>query len=195
MDVLGTVWSGFMTQIQTACLTNSTRSDEEVKTFLDRMLNLLKHKSHLHCHTEYFKQYINEGVYPLGLRIQLFPTVKDPSPAFKSSWEKTLTHCSLELMRTLITQYESDMTSLDSEIDKLNTHYQHLLDAPSFSNRWREVREHLEELTKENIKNKQTKFVKDKLAFSEGLAYKWSGRMKGRKAVQHDISLSNVTVE
>lgn len=83
-----------MSNIQATCLTKNVKSDEEIKTFLDQMFNLLKKKSHLYWHTEYFKQHIREDTCPLGLRIQLFPTIKEPSPTFKTSWEKILTQCS-----------------------------------------------------------------------------------------------------
>lgn len=48
-------------------------------------------------------------------------------------------------------------------------------------------------MNKEIIKNKQTKFVKDKLAFSEGFAYKWSGIMRGRSP--WDTPSSNIVTE
>lgn len=84
-------------------------------------------------------------------------------------------------MKTLTTQYALDMISLDSEIDRLNTQYQHLLDAPAFSAKWKKVKEHLEGMIKEITIKKQAKFVKDKLAFSEGFVYKWSRRSTGRR--------------
>ena len=117
----------------------------------------------------------------MGLRVQLFPTTKDPSPSFKTTWEKVLTQCSLDLMKTLINQYTIDMVSLDSGIDRLNVQYQHLMDVTAFADKWKEVRTRLEGLNKDIIMKKQAKFVKDKLAFSEGYAYKWADRPLGRR--------------
>lgn len=112
MDVLGTAWGDFMFTIQAGCLTNQ-KTDDETKVFLDRMFNLLKRKSHLHWHIQYFESYIREKVCPLGLRIQIFPTLKDPSPDLKKSWEDILTNCSVELMKQLTTQNRSDMTGIE----------------------------------------------------------------------------------
>lgn len=88
------------------------------------MLNLLKRKSHLHWHIEYFKQYVREETCPLGLKIQLFPTINDPFSTFKTCWEQTLTQCSVELMKILTTQSTLYMTSLDGEIERLHFQYQ-----------------------------------------------------------------------
>lgn len=74
-----------------------------------------------------------------------------------------------------------DMVSLDSEIDRLNIQYQHLIEITSFPDKWKEVRGRLEGINKDIIIKKQAKFVKDKLAFTEGYAYKWTDRPSGRR--------------
>lgn len=134
MDVLGTAWMDFMSTIQASCLTGQKFEDES-KVFLDRMFNLLKKKSHLHWHIQYFEQYIKE-VCPLGLRIQIFPTIRDPSLDFKKHWENTLTKCSLELMTQLNSQYIVDMTALDGEIERPNTQFKDTTDSSSFRDKW-----------------------------------------------------------
>lgn len=180
MDVLGTAWGDFMSSIQAGCLANQQLEDE-TKTFLDRLFNLLKKKSHLHWHIQYFELYITEKVCPLGLRVQLFPTIKDPSVDFKKSWENTLTNCSIELMSKLTTQYRSDMTSLDAEIDRLLNQFPNIQESGSFTNKWKEIRDKIESLNKDIITKKQRKFSQDKLAFTEGYAYKWSGKSSSYK--------------
>lgn len=176
MDVLGTAWGDFMSNIQAGCLTNY-KTDDETKIFLDRMFNLLKRKSLLYWHIQYFESYVKEKLYPLGLRIQMFPTIKDPSPDFKKAWEGTLTQCSLELMKQLTTQYRSDMTMLDGEIERLINQFPNIKDSAPFTDKWREVKERLETINKDIITKKQGKFLQDKLAFSERYAYKWSGKL------------------
>lgn len=169
-----------MSTIQAGCLANQ-QSEDETKTFLDRMFNLLKKKSHLYWHIQYFESYITENVCPLGLRIQIFPTIKDPSPDFRKSWENTLTKCSIELMEKLTTQYRSDMTILDGEIDRLLNQFPNIKDSASFTIKWKEIRDKLENLNKDIITKKQRKLFQDKLAFSEGYAYKWFGKPPSRK--------------
>lgn len=55
------------------------------------------------------------------------------------------------------------------------------MDATSFSDKWKEVRWRLEVMNKDIITKKQAKFVKDKLAFSESFAYRWTDRSTGRR--------------
>lgn len=74
-----------------------------------------------------------------------------------------------------------DMVLLDGEIDWLNGQFPNVMDSTSFPDKWKEVRERLEVLNKEIIVKKQGKFVQDKLAFSEGYAYKWTGRQHPRR--------------
>lgn len=136
-----------MSTIQAGCLANQ-QSEDETKTFLDRMFNLLKKKSHLYWHIQYFESYITEKVCPLGLRIQMFPTIKDPSPDFRKSWEDILTNCSIELMQKLTAQYRIDMTILDGEIDRLLNQFPTIKDSAPFTSRWKEVRDKLENLNK-----------------------------------------------
>lgn len=130
------------------------------------------------------------------MRIQHFPTIKDPPPTFKTSWKKILTHCSVELTKILTTQYTLDMTSLHEEIERLNLPFKHLLDIldiPSFSTKWKGVKERLEGMNKDIITKKQAKFVKYKLAFSEGFSYKWSGRSVSRRGPQQETYPRNPT--
>lgn len=90
----------------------------------------------------------------MGLRVQMFPSIKDPSLDFKKSWETTLTNCSIEMMRSLIIQYTNDMTTLDSDIDRLNTQFEHLSSTPMFFAKWKELKDRLELMNKEIIVNK-----------------------------------------
>lgn len=155
MDVLGTDWTGFMSNIQTSCL-NDHKIEDDLKMYFTKMYTLLKRKSHLHWHIEYFRRYLAEKTCPIGLKGQIFPTIKDPSSDLKKSWENTLSNCSFELMRSLIVQYSQDMITLDQEIACLNTQYLHLTGKLIFIAKWIELKERLEVKNKEIIIKKQT---------------------------------------
>lgn len=45
-----------------------------------------------------------------------------------------------------------------------------------FSTKWKEIKDRLELMNREIITRKQSKFAKDKMAFADGYAYKWTGR-------------------
>ncbi|XP_077335488.1 E3 SUMO-protein ligase KIAA1586 homolog [Lithobates pipiens] len=73
------------------------------------------------------------------------------------------------------------MASLDGEIERLNEQFSKTMESPTFREKWKEVRERIEILNREIIVKKQGKFVQDKLAFSEGYAYKWGNKLIRRK--------------
>lgn len=50
----------------------------------------------------------------------------------------------------------------------------------SFSDKWKEIKERLETMNKDIVTKKQKKFNLDKLALSQGYAYKWTNRVGGR---------------
>lgn len=73
------------------------------------------------------------------------------------------------------------MVVLDGEIVRLNVQSSNIMDSTTFPAEWKEVKECLEALNKEIIVKKQGKFIQDKLAFLEGYAYKWTGKLPTRK--------------
>lgn len=83
-------------------------------------------------------------------------------------------------MTLLVQQYTLNMNLLDKEIESLNEQYQHVFETPSFSDRWKEIKERLEVMNKDIVIKKQKEFNLDKLAFSQGYDYKWSNRSGGR---------------
>lgn len=194
MEGLGTDWKGFMSNIQTSCL-STHKLEDDLKTYFSKMFSFLKRKSHLHWHIEYFRLYLSDNICPVGLRVQIFPTIKDPSVDLKKTWENILLNCSVELIKTLVVQYSQDMNILDQEIDRLNTQFVHLVGNSVFNDKWKELKARLETLNREIIINKQTKFNKDKVAFSDGYAYKWAGTQNGRRAPRRDPHGGNLNRE
>ena len=194
MEVLGTDWTGFMSTIQTSCL-STHKLEDDLKVYFAKMFALLKRKSHLYWHIEFFRRYLTETICPIGLRVQIFPTIKDPTVDFKNNWESLLLGCSMELMKSLVLQYTQDMTILDREIENLNTQFLHLTGNLIFADKCKELKVRLETLNKEIISNKQTKFNKDKAAYAEGYAYKWSTGPIGRKKPKRNQYPGNLNTE
>lgn len=83
-----------------------------------------------------------------------------------------MTTSSKRLMTLLVQQYIVDMSLLDKEIESLNEQYQHVFETPRFCAKWKEIRGRLEVMSKDIVTKKQKKFNLDKLAFSQGYAYK-----------------------
>lgn len=171
MDFVGDAWSGYMKEIHTNCNTN-TRDDLGLNQYMSKARRLLKKKSNLYCHIEFFQQYIHDKICPIGLSVQLFPSFRNTSSEFRRDWELELMKCSTELIKILVTQYKSDLQSLDQELVALQTQYDSIRSHKLFDKKWQELKEYLK-LKKDIIAKKQTKIYKDKMAFAEGYAYHW----------------------
>lgn len=83
MDLHGTAWMGFMSNIQSSCETCKKDNDELV-LYLGRIQGLLKCKSHLYWHIDYFQKYIEENINPQGIRLHTFSTIKNPTESDSS---------------------------------------------------------------------------------------------------------------
>lgn len=145
-----------------------------------KMKRLLKKKSNLHWHVDFLQQYIRKNISPIGLRVQLFPSFQSHTQDFKKSWEKVLTQCSIELMKLLINQYQSELISLDQDILMLQSTNNSIKDHAHYVKRWHEVKDYITKITKDIISKKQNKMSKDKMVFLEGFAYRWSNPHQGR---------------
>lgn len=61
-----------------------------------------------------FEDYIKEDMNPLGLQVQIFPTLE--GLAFKLQWEFFLRTCLNDMMQLLITEYGKRSEALDKDI-------------------------------------------------------------------------------
>lgn len=90
-----------MNEIQTNCNVNAGQ-EIGINQYMTKMKRLLKKESNLRGHVDFLQQYIRENISRLGLRLQLYPSFQNVSHELKTSWEKTLTQCSIELIKLLI---------------------------------------------------------------------------------------------
>lgn len=76
----------------------------------------MEKKSALFWHIRSFQDYIKEKINPFGLRVQIFPTLEDMNPEFKTKWKAVLQACSSSLMELFIAEYNQRSVALDVEI-------------------------------------------------------------------------------
>lgn len=115
---------------------------------------------------------------PLGLRVQIFPTLEDLDADFKSTWENALQTCSQNLMQILIDEYTKRSLALDIEITKTCEQLQKFKTYQSVSIKEKKLKIHLESFNKNILIKKNFKFHRDKNAFEAGKAYKWNQNNK-----------------
>lgn len=79
---------------------------------------LLERKSMVFWHMRSLERYILAQIRPFGLRIQLFPNIRNIGDEFKQKWKKSLQNCSAQLMSLLVEEYRQELGGIDDDIKK-----------------------------------------------------------------------------
>lgn len=148
--------------------------ETEISSLFFRLSKNLEKKSLLFWHVQSFQDYIKSNINPLGLRIQIFPTMEDLDTDFKLKWENILSTCSRNLMEALIEEYTKRTKMLDMEITKICKCLQQFKTLKSAINKEQKLKIHLEAFNNDILVKKGQKFLRDKNAFEVGKAYKWN---------------------
>lgn len=159
--------------------------DTELSSLFSNLRKVLEKKSSYHWHIHSFKQYIRNEMNPLGLRIQIFPTLEDMSVNFKKEWEKNLSKCSTGMMSLLIDEYQRKLIDIEKELERLNKQLIGFKDHALFEQYDRNLNEHLEHYNKEILIKKDKKFFRDRVAFQESKAYNWKTVTTNRNTKRH----------
>lgn len=85
-----------------------------------------------------------------------------------------LLQCSTLILSTLIEEYKKRFNTLDQEIHAFIKQSEHWRTHFQFLEKDIKLKEHLEVFHKNLIKSKDLKFERDRVASSEGRAYRWS---------------------
>ncbi|PIO28667.1 hypothetical protein AB205_0117480 [Aquarana catesbeiana] len=142
-----------------------------------RFQRLLEKKVRIYWHKVYFEKYVEHQIVPWGLRIQIFPNIKKTTDPLKKAWEDNLQACSFSMISMLCQEYEKELNLLDTSINEWLSERAADMSSPRFAQRDKNLRAHLEEYTVEIINNKENKFLRDKLAHTNGYAYRWDSNV------------------
>lgn len=148
--------------------------DSEISSLFSRLSKTLEKKSLFYWHVKSFQDYIKEDINPAGLRVQIFPTLEGLDSEFKSKWEHALRACSQRLMEILIEEYKKRSNILDSDIVILCNKLQQLKTQRSLTNKEDRLKTHLETFNKDVLIKKRQKLIRDRNAFKDGRAYRWT---------------------
>lgn len=178
-------WDNLMNKLQLSS------EEEDLEGFINKTRQLLEKKSRLYWHSKFFDRYRDNNINPWGLRVQVFPNIRDPSSDFKRKWEKVLIRCSDGLMELLLEHHLHDIEEIQKELDVLSMKSNHFKTNETFESRNKDLNDHMEKFNKHLIQSKLKKFDKDLRAFKEGRAYSWyntSGNFRSRtRLFRNDI--------
>lgn len=108
-DFIAVAWQEHMQNIKDI---RGENADTNEVTALFSQRRLLEHKSHFYWNSSLFQSYIDNKTIPMGLRIQLFPTLGTLWHSNGVGGSKTLLICSLTLLEILKEHY----VKVDGEI-------------------------------------------------------------------------------
>lgn len=158
-----------------------TSEEEDLDGFFFKIKQLLERKSGLYWHTKLFDRYMEQNINPWGLRVQVFPKVRDPTPEFQTKWEKVLTKCSEGLMDLLKEHHQNELREIQSELVALDIKSTKLKSNKGYDTRKRELGDYMERFNRNLIQNKLKKFEKYLRAFQLGRTYRWQQNYVGNR--------------
>lgn len=164
-------WEDKMTKFQ-----HLANEAEDLDQFFLNTKALLEKKSRLFWQIKFFEKYEDYKINPWGLRIQIFPNIREPSSELKTRWERILQGCSSHMMLLLREHHQAELVEINKELLELSAKGEKLKHHASFSNRDAALSSLMESYNKDLITRKSKKFDKDKRAFALGNTYKWGSR-------------------
>lgn len=176
----GNIWKSRMTNYKQKW-GEVDKSEIELNNFFFSLRELLQKKSTIYWHAMFLEDYIMENMAPYGLRLQLFPNLRDIKEDFKRKWESVLNACSKELMKLLIGEYQSQELDIENDITKLTNTVQHLTKTKEYEIKYKELDANLEKFNRDLISKKEKKMNRDRKAYRNGRAYTWTQPPMNRK--------------
>lgn len=152
-------WDSLMSKLQLST------EEEDLDGFFFKTKLLLERKSRLFWHNRFFERYIEHNINPWGLRVQIFPNIRETSPEFKSKWEGIRIKCSEGLMELLREHHLVELSDTNKELDELEKRSSKLKVLEGFSLRNDALGTHMEGFHKRLIQSKNKKFDKNVRAF------------------------------
>lgn len=123
-----------------------------------QLKTLVENKVSLFWQIENFKHYIQEDINPLGLRVQIFPTLDNLDTTFKKRWENNLQQCTKTMMRLLIEEYRKRTAALEKEFEEVYTKLEPFKDVSTYREQEEHIKGHIDLVVKELITNKEQNF-------------------------------------
>ncbi|KAM4048761.1 uncharacterized protein ACNLHF_002812 [Anomaloglossus baeobatrachus] len=87
----------------------------------NKMTELLKKRTRIWLNCTFLERYVELGLIPRGLRVQVFPSFPIQNDEFKSKWETAASDCSKQFLQLLIGLNKETLATLEGDINSLQT--------------------------------------------------------------------------
>ncbi|XP_075188797.1 uncharacterized protein LOC142279344 [Anomaloglossus baeobatrachus] len=153
----------------------------QVKSLFNRRMRLWWNKA-------FMQRYVDRGLIPRGLRVQVFPSFSVTDETFKRDWEEAASPCSRSFMGLLINNNEASLRAIDEEISVLQDRTTKELTPAELSNFHETLNKEFVKWEKELVSTKTKKYQRDVTDYKNQQVYRWKGTTRRRR---HFVGLPN----
>ncbi|KAM4054174.1 uncharacterized protein ACNLHF_006617 isoform 1-T1 [Anomaloglossus baeobatrachus] len=161
----------------------------QIKVLFNRRMRLWWNKA-------FMQRYVDRGLIPRGLRVQVFPSFNVTDETFKRDWEEAATACSRSFMGLLINNNEASLRAIDEEISVLQDRTTKELTPAELSNFHETMNKEFVKWEKELVSNKTKKYQRDVTDYKNQQVYRWKGTTRRRRnfvGLPHSVSASSIS--
>ncbi|XP_073524312.1 uncharacterized protein [Phyllobates terribilis] len=140
---------------------------------INELKDLIRKRTRLWWNIAFLRKYIEKGLIPRGLRVQIFPSFNIDDDTIKNRWEQYSNTCSIGYMNLLIEINQISLSTIETQIEKLQLSFKNEMTADSLKKLNEDIEALAQKWAKETQQAKTKKFQRDTQDKSLQKVYKW----------------------
>ncbi|XP_077118764.1 uncharacterized protein LOC143774874 [Ranitomeya variabilis] len=142
----------------------------------------------------FLNKYLERGLIPRGLRVQVFPSFEVDDEVFRKRWEELADTCSRGFMGLLSQLNQVAIEGMDKEIDEIQTKLQQDVPSETLSAFNTELEQEFTKWEKNISENKAKKFQRDIGDLQTNTVYKWNRKTYRSRGSSRARSASTISL-
>ncbi|XP_077113081.1 uncharacterized protein LOC143768273 [Ranitomeya variabilis] len=159
---------------------------------IKKLKDLLHKRTRVWWNRAFLNKYVETGLTPRGLRVQVFPSFEVDDIVFRQKWEECADVCSKGFMELLAQHNNNTIDMLDKEIEIVQNLLKQELSETDLHVLNRDIEQEFQKWEKDICTMKTTKFQRDVGDKQTNTVYRWNRKIfkRNRKTRQRSISAS-----
>ncbi|XP_069590016.1 uncharacterized protein [Ranitomeya imitator] len=145
---------------------------------IKKLKDLLHRRTHIWWNRAFLIKYIETGLTPRGLRVQVFPSFEVEDVVFRHNWEELATTCSKGFMELLAQSNKESIDSLDREIETVQGILKQDLSEVELQTLNGEIDKEFQKWEKDICATKTAKFQRDVGDRQSNTVYRWNRKSR-----------------
>ncbi|XP_073406482.1 uncharacterized protein [Dendrobates tinctorius] len=142
----------------------------------------------------FLNKYLEKGLIPRGLRVQVFPSFEVDDLTFRQKWEDLATTCSRGFMELLVSNNQTTLENLDKDIVELQNQLKQDLSNEGLVKFNTELENEFVKWEKNICENKSKKFQRDISDQQSNMVYRWNKKPYHARGPSRARSASTISV-